>query len=70
MKTEKEIEENILTITMKIQKHYPGWSKYLVEMPVSVPDIENPEINSKNLQDYHNSLLELLDKYVPNQDKN
>lgn len=39
-------------------------------MPVSVPDIENPEINSKNLQDYHNSLLELLDKYVPNHDKN
>jgi hypothetical protein len=70
MKTEKEIEANILTTTMKIQQQYPELSKYLTEMPISVPNVENPEINIKNLQDYHNSLLELLNKYIPNHNKN
>jgi hypothetical protein len=70
MKTEKEIEDAILKITMKIQNQYPELSKYLAEMPVTVPDIKTPEINIKNLQEYYNSLLALLKKYAPNHDKN
>jgi sugar-specific transcriptional regulator TrmB len=70
MKTENKIEDAILKITMKIQKQYPELSKYLVEMPVTIPDVQNPEINIKNLQDYYNSLVELLNKYAPNHEKN
>jgi hypothetical protein len=70
MKTEKEIEDAILKITMKIQNQYPELSKYLAEMPVTVPDLKKPEINIKNLQEYYNSLLALLKKYAPNHDKN
>ena len=70
MKTEKEIEDAILKITMKIQNQYPELSKYLAEMPVTIPDVKTPEINIKNLQEYYNSLLALLNKYIPNQDKN
>ncbi len=70
MKTEKEIEDAILKITMKIQNQYPELSKYLAEMPVTIPDVKTPEINIKNLQEYYNSLLTLLNKYTPNHDKN
>ena len=70
MKTEKEIEDAILKITMKIQNQYPELSKYLAEMPVTIPDVKTPEINIKNLQEYYNSLLALLNKYAPNHDKN
>lgn len=70
MKTEKKIEDAILKITMKIQNQYPELSKYLAEMPVTIPDVKTPEINIKNLQEYYNSLLALLNKYIPNHDKN
>jgi AAA15 family ATPase/GTPase len=65
MKTENEIEEAILKITMKINTEYPELSKYLEEMPVTIPDIKNPEINIKILQDYYNSLDSILKKYSP-----
>lgn len=70
MKTKKEIEDAILKITMEIQNQYPELSKYLAEMPVTVTDVKTPEINIKNLQEYYNSLLALLNKYIPNHDKN
>jgi hypothetical protein len=63
MKTENEIEEAILKITMKIKTEYPELSKYLEEMPITIPDIKNPEINIKILQDYYNSLNSILKKY-------
>jgi hypothetical protein len=40
-------------------------SKYLEEMPVTIPDTKNPEMNIKTLQDYYNSLESLLKKYSP-----
>ncbi len=65
MKTENEIEEAILKITMKIKTEYPELSKYLEEMPVTIPDTKNPEMNIKTLQDYYNSLDSILKKYSP-----
>ncbi|SHN00876.1 hypothetical protein [Flavobacterium xinjiangense] len=64
MKTETEIEDAILKITMKIKTDYPELSKYLEEMPTTIPDVKNPEINIKILQDYYNSLESLLKKYT------
>ena len=49
---------------MKIRTDYPELSKYLEEMPTTIPDIKNPEINIKILQDYYNSLESLLKKYT------
>lgn len=69
MKTEKELNEAILKITMKIRNEYPELSKYLSEMPVSIPDISNPEINTKTLTDYYESLENMLKKYIPNHNK-
>ncbi|MDI5897543.1 hypothetical protein [Flavobacterium yafengii] len=69
MKTEKELNEAILKITMKIRNDYPELSKYLLEMPVTIPDISNPEINSKTLTDYYESLENMLKKYISNHNK-
>ncbi|MDQ6764081.1 MAG: hypothetical protein M3015_15845 [Bacteroidota bacterium] len=66
MKTENEINNSILKATMEIQEKVPELSKYLTEMPVTIPNISNPEINSKILKEYNDSLDILLKKYSTN----
>ena len=65
MKTEKEINQAILEITMKIRNKYPELNKYLSEMPVTIPDVDQPEMTIKVLSDYLESLENLLKKYSP-----
>ena len=69
MKTEKELDIAILKITMKIREQFPELSKYFLEMPVTIPNVENPEMNRKTLQDYYDSLDILLKDYIENQSK-
>jgi len=66
MKTEKELNDDILKITLKIKEQFPELSKYILEMPVTIPDMENPKINIKILQDYYDSLEVLLKNYTEN----
>lgn len=66
MKTEKKINKKILKITLKIKEQFPELSKYILEMPVTIPNIENPGMNSKALQDYYGSLEVLLKDYTEN----
>lgn len=66
MKSEKELNTAILDITMKIKEQFPELSKYITEMPVTIPNMENPEINRKALEDYYNSLRIVLKDYVKN----
>jgi hypothetical protein len=66
MKTEKEINTAILEITMKIKEQFPELSKYIAEMPVTIPNIENPTMNNEALQDYYDSLDILLKDYIEN----
>ncbi len=66
MKTEKEINNDILKITMTIQEKFPELSKYIAEMPETIPDSDDPEINIKNLKSYYDSLEALLKKYATN----
>jgi hypothetical protein len=64
MKTEQALTNDILKITMMINEKFPELSKYITEMPVTIPDMDNPEINIKNLSDYKESLENLLKKYA------
>lgn len=64
METEDEINAKILKITMVIQENYPELSKYLNEMPITIPVDSRPEVNVKNLQKYYDSLVTLFRKYV------
>lgn len=67
MKTEKELNEAILKITSKIHNEYPELSKYLLEIPITIPEVSSPEINIKILTDYYETLENILKKYIPNQ---
>jgi hypothetical protein len=60
---ETELNSKILEITMRIKDHYPELTKYLEEMPVTVPTENNPEITLNHLRSYYESLYSLLDKY-------
>lgn len=64
VETEKELNSNILKITMRIKDQFPELSKYLEEMPVTIPDEKHPKINSENLQAYYDSLNSMLNKYI------
>ncbi len=61
---EKELNSKILKITLRINDQYPELSKYLEEMPVTVPVDKRPEITLKNLSAYYESLNVLLNKYI------
>ena len=67
MKAEKKINNAILKITMKIREQFPELSKYMMEMPVTIPNKESPEMNNKILHEYYNSLDVLLKDYINNQ---
>ena len=64
METEKEINDKIMKITMVIQENYPELSKYLNEMPVTIPIDSNPEVNVQALSKYYETLLTLFRNYV------
>lgn len=50
MKTEIELNRDILVITQKIQKEFPELSKYIVEMPAKNSGMDDEAGNIKNLQ--------------------
>lgn len=63
MKTETDWDKDILRITLEIQKKYPELVKYLNEIPVKLTEKDSEEINIKNLKEYYNSLVSVVDKY-------
>lgn len=62
--SEKDLNAKILKITLTINGQYPELSKYIEEMPETIPDDKNPEITLKNLNTYYDSLTAMLDKYI------
>lgn len=66
MKTEAELNKNIVKMTMTIRNEFPELIKYLAEMRETIPDKKKPKVNIKILQDYYDSLEDLLRKYAPN----
>lgn len=69
MKTAEEWNAKILEITLTIQHQFPELSKYMAEMPVTMPDEKHPEITLNNLSGYYESLENLLKNYSLNHDK-
>ena len=66
MKTEQELNSAILEITQTILNKYPELTKYIEEMPVTIPNTDQPEINNKHLENYYNSLVALVNGYNNN----
>lgn len=67
---ENVLNSKILKITLTINDQYPELSKYLEEMPNTIPDEKTPEITLKNLSSYYESLNSILKKYRANHPKN
>ena len=63
MKTEKDLNEAILKITMKIQDEFPELTKYLKEMPVKFSSASANGVSVASLQEYHDSLTALMKNY-------
>lgn len=63
-KAEKDLNSKILQITMTISHQYPELTKYLDEMPVTIPNEKDPQITIKNLSSYYESLNSLLTNYI------
>lgn len=58
-----DLNSKILKITMTIKDDYPELSKYLDEMPVTIPSEKDPEVTLNLLKGYYESLQSLLNKY-------
>lgn len=63
MNKEAVLTNKIISLTMMMGAKYPELSKYIDEMPITIPIETHPEVNSENLENYHNSLLSMLDGY-------
>jgi len=63
MRTKKEIEKVILKITLKIHNEYPELSKYIKEIPIEPIEAENTPTANEKLEEYRNSLEEILQTY-------
>jgi hypothetical protein len=63
MKNEKELNDDILKLTMKIQNTRPELSKFISEMPIIKTGLDGEEVKAQNLRDYYNSLEALLNNY-------
>ena len=63
MKTEKELQEDILAIMAKIREQSPELLKYISEMPFAISYNSGAGIAIESLSDYYNSLLNVSEKY-------
>jgi hypothetical protein len=63
MKTESQLNEEILKITNTIRSEFPELVKFLNEMPITIPIDNSPEINIQILEKYLNSLIDLVKNY-------
>ncbi|MCS4433052.1 hypothetical protein [Aquiflexum gelatinilyticum] len=63
MKTEAQLNAEILAATVKIKEYAPELEKFISEMPVTIPEAESALVNNKILSDYLDSLNQLLRKY-------
>ena len=61
MENENEINAKIMEVTLKIQDEHPELVEFLNEMPVTVPNKNKPEINTKQLEDYYDSLVNMVE---------
>ena len=64
MKTEKKLLTEITRLTTSIETNYPELYKHLEEIPLTIPSEDDPEITIRSLQDYLESLKQLLKHHL------
>ena len=66
----QNIENDIVRLTTLIKTEYPELYKFLEETPITVPSVDNPDINIKVMEDYNESLKQLLKHHIETHKKN
>ena len=69
MKTEKELNQDILKITATMTESFPEIVKYISEIPVKISYVGREDINIKQLTEYYNSLETMFIRYSNNHKK-
>lgn len=64
------LNSKILEITLQIKDAHPELSKYIEELPITIPTTGNKNITTKNLASYYESLCSILIKYLLEHAKN
>jgi len=66
MKSELELNQDIMKIILVIEEKYPELVKFMGEMPGEITEGGGKATNIKNLMDYYESLDALLKNYIAN----
>jgi hypothetical protein len=61
MEQNRDWNKEIINVTTKIQQDFPELMKFIAEMPVKIS--EGNGINVKNLEQYYNSLVNMVGEY-------
>ncbi len=64
MKTLRELIRDITNLTTNIEINYPELYKFLGESPITIPSTSHPDINIAIMQDYLESLKQLLKHHL------
>ena len=63
MKLETELNFKISAITTEIEQNHPELSKFLNEMPTTIPNDSSSKTDVKILNEYYESLKNILGEY-------
>lgn len=63
MKNVQDLLTEIARVTRDIETNYPEIYKYLDENPITIPNMEHPKVNKTELEDYLESLKQLISKH-------
>jgi hypothetical protein len=69
MKTLQEIENQIIRLTMSIEINYPELYATLDENPIAIPSKAHPDMNINIMEDYLESLKQILKQYTKTHNK-
>lgn len=64
MKTLQDIEIQIITLTTSIEVNYPELYAMLDENPITIPTKIHPDMNISIMEDYLESLKQILKQYI------
>ncbi|PWK20699.1 hypothetical protein [Xanthomarina spongicola] len=64
MKTLQDIQTQIIKLTSNIETNYPELYVTLEENPITIPSTKHPEISLSVMQDYLESLKQILKQYI------
>lgn len=69
MKTLQDIEDQIMRLTLSIEINYPELYAKLDENPITLPSEVHPDMNPKIMEDYLESLKQILRQYTKTHNK-